>query len=90
MHTIKAISAAVILSASIVAPALAQDAYGPYVRPGYGPVAPPPTYYRTYGVAPGDYPPTNIDEYRNLQNHGFTGRDTSRVGGESPSLNPSN
>ena len=90
MNTLKAISAAVILSASIAAPAFAQEGYGPYVRPGYAPVAPPATYYRTYGAAPGDYAPTNIDEYRNLQNHGFTGRDPSRVGGESPSLNPSN
>jgi hypothetical protein len=33
-------------------------------------------------------PPQNNDEYRNLQNFGFTGRNPSRVGGESPSLNP--
>jgi hypothetical protein len=90
MNSIKAISAAVVLSATIAAPAFAQEGYGPYARPGYAAVAPPPIYYRSYGAAPGDYPPTNIDEYRNLQNHGFTGRDPSRVGGESPSLNPSN
>jgi hypothetical protein len=90
MNTIKALGAAAILSACIATPVFAQEVYGPYARPGYAPVAPPPTYYRTYGAVPGDYPPTNIDEYRNLQNHGFTGRDPSRVGGESPSLNPSN
>ena len=88
MNTIKAISAAAILSATIATPVFAQEGYGYGPRHGYGPV--PYTSYRSYGVAPGDYAPTNIDEYRNLENHGFTGRDPSRVGGESPSLNPSN
>jgi hypothetical protein len=88
MSTMKAISAAVILSAAVAAPAFAQEVYGPAAGP-YGPVGGPPTYDRSYGPVPGDYPPQNSDEYWNLRNHGFTGRDPSRVGGESPSVNPS-
>ena len=86
MSTLKAISAAVLLSATIAAPAFAQEVYGPYVRGPYGPVP----YYQGYGQAPGDYlPPRNTEEYWSLVNHGFTGRDISRPGGESPSINPS-
>ncbi len=85
MVTMKAISAAVILSAAVATPAFAQVVYGPYGGP-YG----PGPYYQSYGQAPGDYlPPQNSDEYWSLVNHGFTGRDTSRPGGESPSVNPS-
>jgi hypothetical protein len=83
MNTLKAISAAVIVAAGIAAPAFAQEFYGPYVAP-YG-----PTYYRSFGQVPGNYlPPRNTDEYWNLVNHGFTARDPSRVGGDSPSVKP--
>lgn len=85
MSTIKAISAAVILSAAVATPAFAQEVYGPAV----GPYAGPPIVYRSYGPVPGNYPPENSDQYWNLRNHGFTGRDPSRVGGDSPSVNPS-
>lgn len=80
----KLIGAAVILSASIAAPAFAQDVYydAPLYR--YGPTY----YYAPYDVPPGSYAPTNTDEYWNEVNHGFSGRDPSRVGGDSPSLNP--
>jgi hypothetical protein len=88
MNRMKTISAAIILSASVAAPAFAQEA-------GYGAPAPyqrgvaPQTYYRSYGQVPGSYmPPRDNQEYWNLQNFGTTGRDPSRVGGESPSLNP--
>ena len=85
MNTLKAIIAAVVLSAAVATPAFAQEVYGPYVGPPYGPA---PTFY-SYGQAPGDYlPPRNAEEYWNLVNHGFTGRDPSRVGGVSPNLNP--
>jgi hypothetical protein len=88
MNRLKAISAAVVVSAAIATPAFAQEFYGPYVVGPYGPVGPAPTYY-PYGQAPGDYlPPRNAEEYWNLVNHGFTGRDPSRVGGASPSLKP--
>lgn len=85
MSTMKAISAAVILSAAVAAPAFAQEAYGPAV----GPYAGPPIAYRSYGPVPGNYPPENSDQYWNLVNHGFSGRDPSRVGGDSPSVRPS-
>jgi hypothetical protein len=85
MNRLKAISAAVVLSAAVATPAFAQEVYGPYVRGPYGPA---PMYY-SYGQAPGDYlPPRNSEEYWNLVNHGFTGRDPSRVGGNSPNLKP--
>jgi hypothetical protein len=89
MDTLKASSAAAFVFAAIATPAFAQEFYGPYVAAPYGAVGPAPTYYRSYGQVPGDYlPPRNTEEYWNLVNHGFTGRDPSRVGGESPNLNP--
>lgn len=87
MYTIKAIGAAVVLSASLATPVFAQTV-GPYVSSPYE-VA-PGTFYRSYDQAPGDYlPPRNSDEFWNLVNHGFTGRDPSRVGGDAPSVKPS-
>lgn len=87
MNTLKAISAAVVLSAAVATPAFAQEFYGPYVAAPYGPAG--PAYYGSYGQVPGDYlPPRNTEEYWNLVNHGFTGRDPSRVGGDSPNLKP--
>ena len=84
MNTMKAISAAALLSATIATPVFAQT-YRPYAGAPYE----RGTFYRSYDQVPGDYlPPRNTDEYWNLENHGFTGRDPSRVGGESPNLNP--
>ena len=37
---------------------------------------------------PFDAAPQTPEEIRNLENFGFSGRDPSRVGGESPYLNP--
>jgi hypothetical protein len=87
MNKLKLISAAVIVSASIAGPAFAQDigTGGPYVRaaPYAGPASRPQTYYRSYGqVSPEYYAPRNDDEYRNPQNFGFTGRDSSRARGD--------
>jgi hypothetical protein len=86
MNTTKAIGAAAALCSTIAAPVFAQD-YRPYGAPyARGPVM----VYPSYGQAPGDYlPPQNTDEFWNLVNHGFTGRDPSRVGSGSPSVNPS-
>ena len=86
MSMMKMIGAAVLLSASIASPLFAQDAgvYGPY---GHGPRGQGETYYRSYGQVDPDFlPPRNNREYRNLQSFRFSGRDPSRVGGESPSL----
>ena len=82
MSVMKSVAAAAILSTSIAAPAFAQDVYrsyndAPYLR-----------YYRPYDVPPGSYAPRNNQEFRNQENFGFSGRDPSRTGGESPNLNP--
>jgi len=80
---IKTITVAAVLSASIAAPAFAQRV-DPYHGGGM--------LYRgaqQYDVPPGSYAPRNNDEWRNQQNFGFSGRDPSRLGGESPNLNPS-
>lgn len=85
MNLIRTIAAAAAVSASVVAPAFAQGTYrysgAPYEDASQ-------TYHRSYDVPPGSYAPRNSDEYRNQQNFGFSGRDTSRTGGESPSVNP--
>lgn len=86
MNCIKMISAAAILTASMAVPAFAQEAYGPYVAGPYG--RGPQMYYRSYSVPPGSYAPRNKDEYWNQRNFGFSGRDPSRVGGDTPNLNP--
>jgi hypothetical protein len=55
-------------------PAIAQD---PYFRGAYD------QWNGYYNDAP-----RTLDEERNLEDFGFSGRDTSRPGGEDPSLNP--
>ena len=84
----KTIATAAVVTASLAAPAFAQQ-----VDPSYGGGAPyrqvPQTYYRNYDVPPGSYAPRNNDEYWNQENFGFSGRDPSRAGGVSPNLNPS-
>jgi hypothetical protein len=85
MNAMKTITAAVVLSASIAVPALAQDAYQSYARAPYRHA---PQYYRSYEVPPGSYAPRNNQEFWNQENFGFSGGDPSRVGGDSPNLNP--
>jgi hypothetical protein len=87
MKAIKTITAAVVLAASIAAPAFAQrvDPYDGGGAPYRGGIQ---QSYQSYDVPPGSYAPRNDDEWRNQQNFGFSGRDPSRVGGESPNLNP--
>lgn len=84
MTTIKTLSAIAIFSAAVAAPAFAQDGtwesgrhFSPYTYQSYDRMDTP---YAT---------PVARDEYRNLENFGFSGRDPSRVGGENPNLNPS-
>jgi hypothetical protein len=93
MTKFKTIGALVILSAAVASPVFAQEAV--VSEPAYS----GPTYYgRAYDRqnfrgaynqmnAP-YYAPRNSDEYWNLENYGITGRDPSRVGGQSPWLNP--
>jgi hypothetical protein len=93
MTKFKTIGALVILSAAVASPVFAQEAV--VSEPAYS----GPAYYgRAYDRqsfrgaynqmnAP-YYAPRNSDEYWNLENYGITGRDPSRVGGQSPWLNP--
>jgi hypothetical protein len=93
MTKFKTIGAVVMLSAAIASPVFAQDAFVS------GPAYSGPTYHgRAYDHqnfrgaynqmnAP-YYAPQNSDEYWNLENFGTTGRDPSRVGGQSPWVNP--
>ncbi len=86
MNLMKTIAAAAILTASIAAPALAQEmSTGPNTSFGSGSQQ---RFYQSYDqMGPSVAPPTS-HAYRNLENFGFSGRDRSRVGGYSPNLNP--
>jgi hypothetical protein len=93
MTRIKTVSAALILSAAIATPAFAQDGgmLGPGSRNGLTP-QPGQTYHhhRAYRQAYNRWDGPDDAQYRrNKENFGFSGRDPSRVGGESPSLHPS-
>lgn len=62
-----------------------QDAYNPTPERRIG------TRLSTTGrmrCPPGSYAPRNNQEFWNQENFGFSGRDPSRVGGDSPNLNP--
>jgi hypothetical protein len=97
MIKMKMLCATLILSAAVAAPVFAQDA-GVQSRRGLE-AQPRPTYHHrrshdrrnfhgAYNLSRGP----NIDELqdrRNIENFGFSGRDPSRVGGEDPSLHPS-
>ncbi|HET7886106.1 MAG TPA: hypothetical protein VFL62_07775 [Bradyrhizobium sp.] len=89
MNVMKTIAAAAILSASAAGPVFAQEVYGPRVGAAPYAAGPGSRAQTLYDQAPGDYlPPEDSDQYHNLHNFGFTGRDPSRVGGQSPNLNP--
>jgi hypothetical protein len=99
MTTFKTIGAIVILSAAIASPVFAQEAI--VSEPAYsGPAYPGPTYHGraydrqnfrgAYGQSNAPYyaAPLTSDDYWNMENFGISGRDPSRVGGQSPWLNP--
>ena len=79
MTKLKTLSAAIILSAAVATPVLAQPAHHGRAnyRGAYNQLIEP-----SYAV-----PSTQAE--RNIENFGFSGRDPSRVGGEDPSLRPS-
>jgi hypothetical protein len=97
MTTMKTLGAALVLSAMIAAPAYAKDTgnrhgvtskhrsmsrhvrahHRDYVRGAFIPRQPSDRY---------DPDP---EFQRNIDNFGFSGRDPSRIGGEDPSLHPS-
>ena len=79
MTNMKALSAAIILTAAVATPVFAQ----------------PPHHGRAYDRFLGAYNrlngPSHLTprEERNVEDFGFSGRDRSFPGGEDPSLNPS-
>ena len=77
MTKIKTISAAIVLSVAVVAPAFAATHHVKNFRGAYNQVT-----TEQFAV-----PSTRAE--RNIENFGFSGRDPSRVGGWDPSLNPS-
>jgi hypothetical protein len=94
----KALSAAIFLSAALAAPVFAQDA----ISSGYA-LSPQHVINYRSNYQPydqnfnGSYnqsgevfyaPPLTSEERENLENFGFSGRDPSRVGGENPYLHP--
>jgi hypothetical protein len=90
MTKLKILSAIALLSAAVASPVFAQDAS----------VTGPTHHSRAYDQrnfrgannqlnAPVYAPSMTNEESRNLDNFGTTGRDPSRVGGESPWLKPS-
>jgi hypothetical protein len=86
MIKMKALGAAIILSAAVATPVFARDASA--IGPGnrYGLESPPVTYNRS-GALFYARPLTN-EERRNVEDFGFSGRDLSRVGGEDAWLHP--
>jgi hypothetical protein len=98
----KALSAVFALSAIIAAPVFAKDsgASGPGNRHG---LKPKPgsvsrhirAHHRRYArgaytqTRPNDRHDPDPEFQRNIENFGFGGRDPSRIGGEDPSLHPS-
>jgi len=105
MTKMKTLSAVALVSAVIAAPAFAHDAGGAGSRDGLksrsGPVHHHVRAYHrryvsgAYSRVSGAYSPPNAhfdpdpEFQRNIENFGFSGRDPSRVGGEDPSLHPS-
>ena len=86
MIKMKALGAAIILSAAITTPVFARDAGA--VGPGnrYGLESQMVTYNRS--GAPFYARPLTNEERRNIEDFGFSGRDPSRVGGEDAWLHP--
>jgi hypothetical protein len=86
MIKMKALGAAIILSAAVATPVFAQGAgaIGPGNR--YGLESQLVTYNRS--EAPFYARPLTNEERRNVENFGFSGRDPSRVGGEDAWLHP--
>jgi len=84
MTQLKIVSAALLLSAAIATPAMAQEIM---ISPRYGvEVWPGPTYYQSYDEY--DAPLVVAPRYYDRYGYHFGYRDRSRPGGYSPSRNP--
>jgi hypothetical protein len=89
MTKIKTLSAIAIFSAALATPVFAQDAS--VAAPRHVRVHDQSNYRGAYdrvNGAPFDAAPQTPEQVRNQENFGFSGRDPSRIGGESPNLNP--
>ena len=83
MTGLKTLSAIAVLSTMVATPVFAQSADMQTNRMEHH------KFYRSYNQLNAPYAgPLTKDEYWNLENFGTTGRDPSRIGGESPWLNP--
>jgi hypothetical protein len=93
MTKMKTLSAVVILSTIIAAPVFAKDvgAVGRGSRKSLQPQRHVRAHHRRYFRADQRNEHYDPDPYfqRNIDNFGFSGRDPSRIGGEDPSLHPS-
>jgi len=78
----KALSAVIILSTAIATPVFAKDHGRAYDQQNFR-----SSYDQLKG--PSSAAPLTIEEQRNLEDFGMSGKDPSRVGGESPWLSPS-
>jgi hypothetical protein len=95
MTNLKILAAIAVLSTAIASPAFAagdegSGTMGPGNRNGLTP-QPSATVHHVrahHHSFRGAYNRYNSDFRRNKQNFGFSGRDRSRIGGESPSVNP--
>ena len=81
MTKMKALSAAMILSAAIATPAFAQGPHHGRAEQQFR-----GAYNQLNGPV---YAAPDAQERRNIEDFGFSGRDPSVPGGEDPSLNPS-
>lgn len=92
MTKLKTISAIAVISAAIAGPASARDAgvIAPAYHGHHGRAYDQRNFRGAYDQLNGPfYAAPQADDERNIENFGFSGRDPSRVGGESPWLNPS-
>jgi hypothetical protein len=97
MTTMKILGAMLVLSALIAAPAFAEDSGSRHgLKSKHGSASHDGRTHRRGGVRGAVVPRQPSDRYdpdpefqRNIDNFGFSGRDPSRIGGEDPSLHPS-
>jgi hypothetical protein len=102
MTKVKAPGAMLVLCAFIAAPVFAKDSGTPAsasrhgLKPKPGPISHQVrVHHRKYvrraytQIQPNDRYDPDPEFQRNIDNFGFSGRDPSRIGGEDPSLHPS-
>lgn len=89
MTRLRTLSTIAFLSAALASPVFAQHARVPGPR-HHGLAYDQQNFRGAYNqLNEPFYATPRTEEEHNIENFGFSGRDPSRVGGESPSLNPS-